>query len=378
MNKTPAHAAISRRVPCYDMARAIGIMLVVLGHSLAMDTYPRALVYSFHIPLFFFISGAVMKPLPRHNRTRQRFRSTIAAESKLLSYYIFYSFSFIIFDIVVRVLNIHQMTFVNIFWDCYQTVVLYGINVLWFLITLALAKIITHIVDSYTSHYGTLFHLAISIFAYLFFATVGNIVNPLLANGISQWISYPINALLQTCTMTPFVIMGFSLRQFIPKFIHHWRRPLPLLFIINIVCCFRFGAIDYHMLRSAFPPVSLIMAVCGIFATLGIGELIAYIYPIRTIMNWYSRHSLFIMVTHEYPLIKTFIVSPLLSLFSETAANSITAQVITLLILEIPICAILMPLTDICIAYCRTQWRQLTENNGKHHASRHGVHQRIL
>lgn len=44
------------RIKWIDNARAIGILLVVLGHSLipaSIQTY----IYSFHMPLFFFLSG---------------------------------------------------------------------------------------------------------------------------------------------------------------------------------------------------------------------------------------------------------------------------------------------------------------------------------
>ena len=45
-----------KRILWVDYAKSIGIFLVVLGHTTTF--YPlRSLIYSFHIPLFFFISG---------------------------------------------------------------------------------------------------------------------------------------------------------------------------------------------------------------------------------------------------------------------------------------------------------------------------------
>lgn len=41
-----------------DVMRGIGILLVMLGHSIATITEPtNKLILSFHMPLFFFISG---------------------------------------------------------------------------------------------------------------------------------------------------------------------------------------------------------------------------------------------------------------------------------------------------------------------------------
>jgi polysaccharide biosynthesis protein PslL len=54
----------SQRIAYIDIAKGIGILLVVLGHSdLALvSPYLHQLVYSFHIPLFFFLSGIFFNP----------------------------------------------------------------------------------------------------------------------------------------------------------------------------------------------------------------------------------------------------------------------------------------------------------------------------
>lgn len=59
----------SSRLDFMDAAKCIGILLVVLGHC---TTFPSegllhripTFIYSFHMPLFFIISGFFLKPLP--------------------------------------------------------------------------------------------------------------------------------------------------------------------------------------------------------------------------------------------------------------------------------------------------------------------------
>lgn len=47
----------NNRIEWVDIAKGIGIMLVIAGHAFSMDIiYP---VYAFHLPLFFFLSGLV-------------------------------------------------------------------------------------------------------------------------------------------------------------------------------------------------------------------------------------------------------------------------------------------------------------------------------
>ena len=43
------------------IAKALGIMLMVMGHSGCPDFLYR-FIYMFHMPLFFFCSGFFMKP----------------------------------------------------------------------------------------------------------------------------------------------------------------------------------------------------------------------------------------------------------------------------------------------------------------------------
>ncbi|HIE25447.1 MAG TPA: hypothetical protein EYP74_05530 [Anaerolineales bacterium] len=55
---------MSKRIQYIDIAKGIGILLVVLGHN-DMNAYHPLLhrfIYAFHIPLFFFLSGIFFNP----------------------------------------------------------------------------------------------------------------------------------------------------------------------------------------------------------------------------------------------------------------------------------------------------------------------------
>lgn len=49
------------RIILVDWIKAVGIWLVVLGHMPMTNTTFHNVIYSFHIPLFFFISGFLYK-----------------------------------------------------------------------------------------------------------------------------------------------------------------------------------------------------------------------------------------------------------------------------------------------------------------------------
>jgi acyltransferase len=50
-----------KRIAWIDAAKGIGIFLVVLGHTLPSAAKSVAIIYAFHMPLFFFLSGLTAK-----------------------------------------------------------------------------------------------------------------------------------------------------------------------------------------------------------------------------------------------------------------------------------------------------------------------------
>jgi fucose 4-O-acetylase-like acetyltransferase len=90
------------RIEWLDALRAFAILLVFIGHKTA-SVYLEQVIYSFHIPLFFFISGFVFD-----QSKYSKFKTIFAKKSQtlLLPYFVFAFFSFIFWLIVVRSLSL--------------------------------------------------------------------------------------------------------------------------------------------------------------------------------------------------------------------------------------------------------------------------------
>lgn len=52
---------MSERDTFFDCVKGIGILLVLLGHTLPAESFLRRVIYSFHMPLFFIVSGFFFK-----------------------------------------------------------------------------------------------------------------------------------------------------------------------------------------------------------------------------------------------------------------------------------------------------------------------------
>ena len=71
---------MSKRIEYIDIARGIGILLVVLGHNDFgyISPFGYKLIYSFHMPLFFFLSGYFLNvAIPFWDYFKKRFNSLL-------------------------------------------------------------------------------------------------------------------------------------------------------------------------------------------------------------------------------------------------------------------------------------------------------------
>jgi fucose 4-O-acetylase-like acetyltransferase len=71
---------MSQRIGYFDIARGIGILLVVLGHNDfgVISPFLDQLIYSFHVPLFFFLSGYFLNAaVPFTEFLRKRFHAIL-------------------------------------------------------------------------------------------------------------------------------------------------------------------------------------------------------------------------------------------------------------------------------------------------------------
>jgi fucose 4-O-acetylase-like acetyltransferase len=88
----------SKRIAYLDVAKGIGILLVILGHNYVKASVPgmEQFIFSFHMPFFFLLSGMLFKPnYPLPVLFKRRFRTLVrpyfVAIILLYSAYFFYT-----------------------------------------------------------------------------------------------------------------------------------------------------------------------------------------------------------------------------------------------------------------------------------------------
>lgn len=129
-----------------DLLKGIGIIAVYLGHSFNLPnlpwndflTYTYRTVYSFHLPLFFLVSGFL-------SNTSKEIDFTKFYKNKLKRLFIPYLFINFI-DFIPRTLFLR---FVNSEFEGMREVLFYGTKISWFVYTLFILFLIFPILEKY-------------------------------------------------------------------------------------------------------------------------------------------------------------------------------------------------------------------------------------
>ena len=119
------------RLNYIDFARGIGIILVILGHISYLSEASRIFIVSFHMPLFFVISGLLIYMKKEEERD---LGDTVKRKAKrmMVPYYIYSAVGILIY-IVYYLLTGRDGGIPTVISDIVETLTLYGYSVMWFL-----------------------------------------------------------------------------------------------------------------------------------------------------------------------------------------------------------------------------------------------------
>jgi acyltransferase len=129
---------ISDRQVWIDVAKGIGISLVVAGHT-GIPPLATKYVSAFHMPLFFFLSGLLYKKRPFHQAMARR------ARMLLVPYFIFSLVGFILYNAVItdswQGLSHYTRQWLGILYGTPDGPYELTVFPLWFLLSLLLAHV---------------------------------------------------------------------------------------------------------------------------------------------------------------------------------------------------------------------------------------------
>ena len=307
----------NKRISYFDLAKGIGIILVVLGHMENIDAGLRTWISSFHMPLFFMISGMLMAA------KREQEGNTVDVYIKkakgILIPYMWFSIIYVPIDIMnLYIHHIDEHTFVqNILDSCTFA----GISVMWFLPALFIAEIVAVYIIRKISEVNTKLDSRILTFfagvltmaiAYAAWTFIRPYYDAYSFSYILGTLLGFIRVILRGLVMSTHVINGFItfsiIKEVEEKYLsakgNEQKAILSLkgysialgviLLVINMGLCMKNGAVDNHFLTLNNAFLYYICATLGSYAIIFISKGLDSIKPV----DYLGRNSLIIMATH--------------------------------------------------------------------------------
>ena len=238
-----------KRLDYIDMVKGIGIVLVVIGHSTYVSEPVLTWLTSFHMPLFFVVSGMLFAHKnsaaePPASYIRKRFCGMMIP---------YFWFSLIYLGVDYYYLYAHpeviDQAFIHSAW--LQAVSFFGISVLWFLPAVFLGELVLYVLIR-RCHVGVI--ALFSLAALLLPDTGMHLIRTFLnmeASPFHTWLGNLLMALLRVFPAVLFLLMGyytyFQLRKL------HLRPLLEVLLgigclLVNGAVAFANGRVDMHFL----------------------------------------------------------------------------------------------------------------------------------
>lgn len=291
------------RIDWVDCAKGIAILLVVIGHTVSTDpsNRTRAVIFSFHMTLFFVVSCVTGKLSESNDefvrKTEKNFKHLILPA--LLIYFVVLSYivtecisEFSSLEAVKKFLreSILTMVFTSGVKVHVLSAEIKGLGIPWFLVVMFLGK--------------TLFdylHLKLSekklLISCLFFSVIGVIISKI------QWLPLSFDIVL---VIMPMFYIGYILKRFqvtyrpALKFLVFgagWFVTFYLCYKANVGC----NGYPYMVYASRqYPsyPFCFIPAVLGTLMIIEISVLLCKIRKLITPLLYLGKHSLCMLTVH--------------------------------------------------------------------------------
>lgn len=273
---------MSKRIEYIDVAKGITILLVIVGHVEELPPPIKSIIYSFHMPIFFLLSGYFFKKESLSVATKKMFRSLI------IPYFVVGAIMRLC-QIGINILEGNPFDYFDVFslfgvtWKLGKDFDIVSVGAIWFLVVLFWSKIYLQVVINSKYSLMILVLLAnISIFLTMVFGII-------LPFGIQQAL---------VCSL--FVFAGAICKKY-----GLFEKEIPtiafFLFFLTAIPFAKFfsaatraNSYGYGMMSIV---ISIIISVMLVYAVKKLCEFKCIF--LRRCLSWCGRFSIIILAVHS-------------------------------------------------------------------------------
>ncbi len=324
---------MKKRIAYLDVARGIGMILVVIGHVDFISEPLRDYVTSFHMPLFLIISGMLLYI----TKIEEREWSTVLkgkCRTILLPYFIF-SAGALLFELVRAVVKSLDMGDA-LLRQVFQTLCLQGFSTFWFLPTLFIAEVVFIKVRQSLDIKKTA-GVGIMLTVLMYMVALGEKAFYQSHAGIPGYelLHDVLLAVIRGVFSGSYIFLGYFLGGYFEVRKHNrWKDFLTGVALLAIMAVMNGYAsfIDLRFLDFGNPLLFILRTVCGslgvILVCRGLEKYQENV--VGKVLGYFGRNSLIIMVTHlDYRILNYSIKAA--ALINGFIGNSVLYAVLTVL-----------------------------------------------
>ena len=284
-----------KRLDYLDMTKGIGIILVVIGHSTLAGESLLTWIASFHMPLFFIVTGILLQHTQEENT---KLSVIIRKKTKsIMLPYLSFSIISLLMDAGMLILHKGNKTMLDFIYAIIGTFTCYGISTLWFLPALFLGEIGFLYIRKRYNH-------VITILLGIILAFIIGITHPIFDASYSLYATmynvvfgYILIWLYRGGSAYIFITMGYYVKKYIVEKERIQVKEVALGFIFLLTgAAFAFtnGRVDLHSVIFKNNIYFYISAFAGTMGVILISKNIKNLKPLQ----YAGKNSLIIMATH--------------------------------------------------------------------------------
>lgn len=129
----------NQRITYIDVLKGIGIICIVIGHIIPYESFFHIWIYSFHVPIFFILSGILLNNKQEEIINKDLKKNIIKRFKSLIYPYITFSVIVIMKSFLKYIMMGNVAEFIE---NILKTITLYGYGTLWFLPVLFFSEIL--------------------------------------------------------------------------------------------------------------------------------------------------------------------------------------------------------------------------------------------
>ncbi len=290
------NAGKTPRLGYFDIAKGIGIILVVIAHIEYVDLGIRNYIVSFHMPLFFVVSGMLSAHINEFGRAA---KTVISKKLKrIMLPYLVFSVLFPVIDIVYFFITGNGDPFGTLRQNIYDSLVLYGYSVLWFLPTAFFGDMIFFFVMKAASKIAEKYAAVITL---LVTFGVSLIMCSLFGHTGDHFIVAMVRFFPASCLVSAGSLLYSLIEKMRSKKILAAAAGVLLLVLLVLIHGFN-GTVDMHFGVYGNPLLFFLNAVIGSLGVILISVFLEQrdirTVPLSRSIAFYGRNSLFVMITH--------------------------------------------------------------------------------